>query len=178
MNPFTYNRIMIVGNNGSGKSWFSRKLAAITGLPLIHLDVEFWQPGWKMPPMDQWLQRQRELVAEDYWIIEGNHTSTMETRVQAAELVILLDVNRFVCQTGVLSRCFQKRPDMPDYLNERFDLEFLKFCRGLWTYPHTRKQKMLALLDKYPETPSFIIRGRREMNRLVAEWTALPEENK
>ena len=45
MNIHQYNRIVVLGLNGSGKSWFSRELAAIMGLPLIHLDAGFWQPG-------------------------------------------------------------------------------------------------------------------------------------
>jgi adenylate kinase family enzyme len=39
---FGYNRmIIVVGNNGSGKSFLSKELSVITGLPLVHLDVEF-----------------------------------------------------------------------------------------------------------------------------------------
>ena len=34
-------RILVIGSPGSGKSTFSRKLAEITGIPLIHLDKEF-----------------------------------------------------------------------------------------------------------------------------------------
>jgi len=45
LNIFGYNRIMIVGNNGSGKSFLAKKLAVITGLPLVHLDMEFWRPN-------------------------------------------------------------------------------------------------------------------------------------
>jgi len=40
-----YNRIAIVGSPGSGKSTLARQLATITGLPLVHLDMEFWRPG-------------------------------------------------------------------------------------------------------------------------------------
>jgi adenylate kinase family enzyme len=41
LNIFEYNRIIIVGNNGSGKSFISKELAIITGLPVVHLDAEF-----------------------------------------------------------------------------------------------------------------------------------------
>lgn len=39
-------RIMVIGSPGIGKSTFSRKLSEITGIPLIHLDKEFWNDGW------------------------------------------------------------------------------------------------------------------------------------
>ena len=52
LNIFEYNRMIIVGNNGSGKSFLSKELSVITGLPLVHLDVEFWRPNWEKPPKD------------------------------------------------------------------------------------------------------------------------------
>ena len=39
-------RVVVTGMAGAGKSTFSRALSAKTGLPVIHLDVHFWQPGW------------------------------------------------------------------------------------------------------------------------------------
>ena len=41
-----YNRIIIVGSGGSGKSWLSKQIAGFTGHPLYHLDNEFWRPNW------------------------------------------------------------------------------------------------------------------------------------
>jgi len=42
-------RVMIIGCAGAGKSTLARKLGAITGLPVIHLDREHWRPGWVEP---------------------------------------------------------------------------------------------------------------------------------
>jgi adenylate kinase family enzyme len=39
-------RVIVTGLAGSGKSTFSLALAVKTGLPVIHLDLHFWQPGW------------------------------------------------------------------------------------------------------------------------------------
>ena len=36
-------RVLVTGMAGSGKSTFSRSLAAKTGLPVIHLDFHFWK---------------------------------------------------------------------------------------------------------------------------------------
>ena len=44
MEKFTGNKILVLGCSGSGKSTFSRELAARTGLPLIHLDNIWWRP--------------------------------------------------------------------------------------------------------------------------------------
>ncbi len=39
-------RVMIVGQPGSGKSALARKLGQRTGFPVIHIDTIHWQPGW------------------------------------------------------------------------------------------------------------------------------------
>src|SRR5689334_13741303 len=45
-------RVLVDGMMGSGKSTFARALAARTGLPLIHLDLHYWKPGWVRPSDD------------------------------------------------------------------------------------------------------------------------------
>ena len=52
-------RIVVTGLAGSGKSTLGLALAAETGLPLIHLDLEFWNPGWTEPSETEFRDRQR-----------------------------------------------------------------------------------------------------------------------
>lgn len=65
LNILGYSRIIIVGNNGSGKSFLAKELSVITGLPLIHLDVEFWRPNWEQPPKEEWIKKQMELTSKE-----------------------------------------------------------------------------------------------------------------
>jgi len=167
LNVFGYNRIIIVGNNGSGKSFLSKELSDITGLPLVHLDIEFWRPNWEKPPKEEWIKKQMELTSKEKWIIDGNHMDTMELRFKAADIVIFLDINRFVCLSSVLLRNGKKRSDTPPYLVEKLDKEFLRFCKGLWSFSKTRKRTIMNLHKKYPDTPFFVIASRRKMKNLL-----------
>lgn len=163
-----FKRIVVVGNNGSGKSWLSSRLAELTALPLTHLDAIFWQPGWQMPSPESWAETQRELVAGEKWIIEGNHTGTMEIRFAAADLIILLDVNRLTCFWGIHKRSGKQRSDMPDNLGKDSG-DKRAFLKGVWDFPRKRRKTILQLHEKYPETEFLVLRGRREMHRLLKE---------
>ena len=50
-------RIVVVGSQGSGKTRLSLALGRKLGLPVIHLDVLYWRPGWK--PSDTRVPRAR-----------------------------------------------------------------------------------------------------------------------
>ncbi len=96
--------------------------------------------------------------------------STLELRFEKADLIIFLDVNRLVCMHGVLKRQGKKRSDMPHYLEERFNIEFLKFIKGLWDFPRERKRAIISLHKAYPEKQFFVIGSRRKMNALLECW--------
>jgi adenylate kinase family enzyme len=67
-----YNRIVVIVSSGGGKSFLSKEIAAITGLPLIHLDVEYWRPNWEKTPKDEWIAKQPEVLSKEKWIMAGN----------------------------------------------------------------------------------------------------------
>ena len=164
-----YNRIVLVGSSGSGKSWLSKRLADIYGYPLIHLDNEFWKPGWMKTPKDEWMAVQEELTSREKWIIDGNYDSTMEMRFMTADIVVFLDINRFVCIWRVLWRTGKKRSDFPDYLDESNILskEFVEFCKWIWRFPETGRKTIMELHKKYPEKAFLHIRHRREIKAVL-----------
>jgi len=85
------SRVLVTGMAGSRKSTFSRSLAAKTGLPVIHLDLQFWKRGWVAPPEREWREKQGGLLAGDAWIADGNYHETLELRIERAATVVFLD---------------------------------------------------------------------------------------
>jgi adenylate kinase family enzyme len=90
-------RVVVTGLAGAGKSTFSRAFASKTGLPVIHLDLHFWKPGWVEPSDDEWREKQRALLAGDEWIADGNYHETLELRLERADSVVFLDTPWWVC---------------------------------------------------------------------------------
>lgn len=73
-------RIVVLGCSGAGKSTLARELGGQLGLPVVHLDREFWLPGWVEPDKSAWAARVDALVAGERWITDGNFNTASGTR--------------------------------------------------------------------------------------------------
>jgi adenylate kinase family enzyme len=143
-------RVLVLGSSGSGKSTFARKLGAITGLPVIHIDQLYWGAGWVPVPRDVYLERMRAAVAPDQWIMDGNSPSTLDVRMPRADRIILFNRSRLSCIARIGRRIAGTygtvRPDMAPGCPERFDWEFLKF---VWNYPKKDWLELVGAIDRY-----------------------------
>jgi adenylate kinase family enzyme len=110
-------RVIVTGMAGSGKSTFSLALAAKTGLPVIHLDLHFWKPGWVAPPETEWREKQCGVLAGDAWIADGNYRDTLDLRLERADTVVFLDLPWWLCAGRAFLRGFR----MPSELTEGCD---------------------------------------------------------
>ena len=102
--PRIGNRIVVTGLAGSGKSTISRGLAERTGLPLIHLDLHYWRPGWVAPTPQEWHDTQVEILAGDRWIADGNYHETLALRIARADTVVVMDTPWPTCLRRALVR--------------------------------------------------------------------------
>ena len=107
-------RVIVTGLAGAGKSTLSVALAAKTGLPLVHLDLQYWKPGWVAPSEDEWREKQRVVLAGDAWIADGNYHETLDLRVELADTVVVLDVPWWVCSGRALVRGFHMPNELPE----------------------------------------------------------------
>ena len=128
-------RILVLGPCGAGKSTFAVRLGETLGLPVIHLDKEYWRAGWVEPPDDEWFARVDQLIARDRWVMDGNYGGTLARRLKRADLVVNLDYARRVFFPRMVWRLLtnwgRTRPDMAEGCTERFDLEFWRYT---WRY--------------------------------------------
>lgn len=142
-------RIAIIGCGGAGKSTLARAIGTRLGIPVIHLDAEFWQPDWVMTPRDEEIARQSRMVAQPTWIIDGNYGGTIEIRLSVADTVLFLDFPRWLCLYRILKRRLQyagrSRPDMAQGCPERLTPEFV---RWVWNYRRQKRPEMLARLER------------------------------
>jgi adenylate kinase family enzyme len=107
-------RVVVTGLAGSGKSTFAVALATRTGLPVIHLDLTFWKPGWVAPPETEWREKQRVVLAGDAWIADGNYHETLDLRLELADTVVVLDMPWWLCSGRALLRGFRMPGELPE----------------------------------------------------------------
>ena len=163
------NKIMIVGCCGAGKSTLSFKLAKHYDLPLYHLDQLYWKDNWVLSERDEYIVKHQELIEKPKWIIDGNYQSTMQERLEKADMVICLDLPRWLSTWGILKRWVQHRgktrPDMTEGCHERLDWEFLKY---VWRFQRDQRPQLLDNLGKFQSQDRLhIVRSRKEANQLL-----------
>lgn len=151
-------KILVIGNSGSGKSTFARKLHRATGLPLFHLDLLWHLPDKTNISREEFDTRLEEILALKEWIIDGNYQRTLQRRITACDTIFLLDYPVEVCLAGVAERIGKDRPDMP-WQETKFDPEFRQW---ILDFPNTQLPDVYRLLDQYRDQKQIIIFTSRE----------------
>ncbi|MEM8884567.1 MAG: AAA family ATPase [Planctomycetota bacterium] len=167
-------RVMVVGCGGAGKSTLAKRIAACTGLPIIHLDTHFWSPGWVETPPEEWAKRVAALAARDRWVIDGNYSSSIDLRFARADTVVFLDFPRWRCLARVVKRLWQyhgrTRSDMREGCPERLTMQFLRY---VWHYRATRRARMLGWLNEFGrQGATHVLSSPRDVSAFVSELEA------
>jgi adenylate kinase family enzyme len=170
-------RILVIGSPGAGKSTLASRLAGRLNLPLIHLDREYFGPGWTTPPRAEWRERVKALAARPAWVMDGNYASTFDIRVPRATAVVWLDLPRWQCALSVLWRVARNygrpRPDLGTAGPERFDWSFM---RWIWSYPEKMRSKTIRMLERLrPDQRVYVLHSRSDITALEAALTTLKE---
>jgi len=141
-------RVAIVGSGGVGKSTFADELGRRTGIPVVHLDQRFWKPGWVETPRDAWIDVQREIVAQDSWIVDGNYGGTFNVRFERADTVIILTLPRWRCVFRAVRRSLRHLGHDIQAPGCRERLDFA-FYRWVWRYPVDSRPRLDAALEQH-----------------------------
>lgn len=165
------NRVMVIGCGGAGKSTLARALGEKTGLPVVHLDQIWWEPGnWQHLEKAEFDQRLAVELEKTRWILDGNFNRTIEARLEVCDTVIYLDYPRLVCIKNWLGRVIKNwgrhRPDMTEGCIERFDPEFVKW---IWNFNKNNRARYYALLNNAGDKKVVILKSRRQAERFLAE---------
>lgn len=151
-------KIIVIGCPGSGKTTFAEKLRDKTGLPLFYLDAIWHRPDRTHISREEFDARLADILALDSYIIDGNYSRTIETRIAACDTVFLFDLPTEICINGALSRLGNKRSDMP-WIDTELDP---KLKTEIEEFEQKNLPLIYELIDKYKSIKSIVIFKSRE----------------
>jgi adenylate kinase family enzyme len=108
--PELLDRVVVVGDSGSGKSTVAARLAGMLGLEHIELDALFHLPAWREPDAGVFRERVRAAIAPfDRWVVSGNYLSRQQDVTwPLARTVVWLDLPLRVTVPRTLARSWRR----------------------------------------------------------------------
>jgi adenylate kinase family enzyme len=168
-------RVSVLGSPGSGKSTFAARLGVLLDLPVTHLDDLFWAT-WSAgpdPTSAQIRTKLDEIIQQPAWIIDGNHggqasINARQSRLNAADTIILLDLPALLCVVQLLQRRLALL-NRPRHTLRPYERLTWAMIHAAWTF---RARGLKAEVLMYAQAKRVIILATPgDVANLIASWT-------
>lgn len=163
-------RICIIGPSNSGKSTLAAAISRKMSLPLIHLDRLHHLPETKWIPREpeDFYRLHAEAVSQEKWVMEGNYTKCINTRLARATGLILLDVTVTTALLRYIRRCYSSKPRIGGLNSGRENVtwEMLKYITLIAPENRIRHRKIF----EQSTAPGLMLMSRREINACFRYW--------
>lgn len=159
------DKVLVIGNAGSGKSTTAKRLASTLGIPCHSLDQIVWKEGWqKTPPLERH-KKISELTQQETWVIDGVDYEAMKT----ADTIIFLDIPRRVCFRRVAIRnwkyLFKSRPELPANCPEILIIP--RLVKIIWRFPTYVRPKILDEKSKRNQSGFIHIQNMADLENYL-----------
>lgn len=171
-------RVMIVGQPGSGKSTLARALGERTGLPVFHIDLIHWKPGWIERDRNEKTKLCHEVHIQEKWIFEGGHSATWPERLDHCDTLIWLDIPLWIRGWRVFKRTIKEygksRIDLPKNCPEKFNPEFYRF---IWRTRKSARDNIQKMYDNSPIEKRLVrLTNRAQINNFLQEFAFIKKK--
>jgi adenylate kinase family enzyme len=170
-------KVAVFGNAGGGKSTVARRLAEITGLPLIVLDFLQFPEGYRSDrdgggkiSDDQYTKLHSEIIGRAEWVIDGyGSVASAWDRFAVADTLVYVDLPLSMHYWGVTKRLvkglFKTPPGWPE--NSPVLQSSLSSYQIVWLY-HTRlTPRYRKLVTESPSKHVHHLRSYAQMSRFL-----------
>ncbi len=135
-------RIVILGNSGSGKSYLALQLSSKLGYEIFYFDIYFWEPGGfnKKRPAEVVHSEIKQHSLKEEWIMEGVFGDLAATALQNATTLIFLNKSWDECRAALLERGSESSKQLDLVSAENSFQELL-----IWAEAYTRRENSRSL---------------------------------
>lgn len=167
-------RVVIIGNGGGGKSTFARKLGSKLNIPVHHIDLLQFKPGWAPTPLAEFDVVHDSWLAEPTWIIDGfGNSQSQQRRFDLADTLIFVDFPIALHYWWATKRQIQSfispRPDWPPPGCSAWEATWAVY-QTLWLVHTKFRAPLLAQIQAYrPYKRVEIIKQPRRFVELLGE---------
>ena len=175
-----YKNINVVGTSASGKSTFSKELAATLSIQYIEMDALFWKPNWQESTINEFLPKIEAAIANDGWVLDGNYSRTASIKWAKVSTIVWIDysLSRTVFQAfkRAIQRILSKNEIWPNTGNvESFQKTFLsRKSIILWTLInyHSNRKKYVKIMtsDQYSHIDFVRLKSPKKAKEFIAEY--------
>ena len=121
---------------------------------------------WVLRPREETQKEHDEFILRREWIIDGQYKRLMPQRLERADTLILLEVNRFTCLFRYLRRCRIKgdRPGKLQGAKKEFSLKMVWWI--LYHQPKKWKEQM-QIIARFPRLKPIVLRSFKETDAFI-----------
>jgi adenylate kinase family enzyme len=170
------NKIIIIGNSGSGKTWLGKRLASVLGISHISLDNIFWDPGGynrKRNDFDVEADIKR-IQSSESWIAEGVFGHLIEPLTALAETLIYINLSWGECRNNLLDRGSESSRQLdPRKAEENFQ-SLLEWASEYETRDSKASKRYHNFLFESFSGQKHIVSNRDEVDQLIEICTNPP----
>ena len=168
------NKVIIIGNAGSGKTWLGKRMAAVLGVPHVALDSIFWEPGGYN------LKRKGSAVEADLkgiqdsecWIAEGVFGHLVDHIISFADTLVYLDLPWEECRSSLLIRGSESSRQLdPKKAEENFQA-LLEWASAYESRDSKASKRYHGLLFEAFAGRKYRVRNRGDAEQLLEKISA------
>lgn len=182
--PFDVRRITVAGCSGAGKSSLAEHIAqalAAHGVRHYELDALHHGPGWV--PREEFLDDVRAFLGRDAWVCEWQYATARPLILDAADLVIWLDLPKWQVMYQVVRRTISRRLRRVELWNRNVEGPLRTFftddehiVRWAWNSYERTRTRVQEIPVSHPHLPIVRVTSHRQADELVAELAARTDE--
>ncbi len=163
-----FNKILIVGNGGSGKTTLSNKISKMLNIPILHLDNIYWINGWVHNEMEKFDSITSQFMQSQSWIIEGTPMRGFETRVSHSDTIIFLDFSCAACTFRIMKRSIKNIfSTATRHIDGPAKFFSLKALVWIWKFNNEKRKMILSVIARSNAKNLFHITTDRDLKKML-----------